>query len=138
MKSFFAGLGFGAVVGLLVAPKRGKETRADVGSRAQRFIRAAADVIAGRPRDRQLPTFSKKSPASAPLPRTVTEPDSAAEALNTATRDQLMAVHGVGEVLADRIIQDRPYESASQVVERGILPESTFVQLRRELLDKGA
>ena len=32
MKSFFAGLGFGAVVGLLVAPKRGKETRADVGS----------------------------------------------------------------------------------------------------------
>ena len=68
----------------------------------------------------------------------MTETDSAAEALNTATRDQLMAVHGVGEVLADRIIQNRPYESASQVVERGILPESTFVQLRRELLDKGA
>jgi len=66
------------------------------------------------------------------------ETDNAAEALNTATRDQLMAVHGIGEVLADRIIQNRPYESASQVVERGILPESTFVQLRRELLDKGA
>ena len=68
----------------------------------------------------------------------MTETDSAAEALNTATRDQLMAVHGIGEVLADRIIQNRPYESASQVVEIGILPESTFVQLRRELLDKGA
>src|SRR5438552_19136290 len=136
MKSFFAGLGFGAVVGLLVAPKRGKETRADVGRRAQRFIRAAADVIVGRPTDRQLPIFSKKSPASAPISRT--EPDSAAEVLNTATRDQLMAVHGIGEVLADRIIQNRPYERASQVVEKGILPESTFVQLRRELLDKGA
>ena len=121
---------------MLVAPKRGKETRANVGSRAQRVIRAAADVIAGRPRDRQLP--SKKSPAAATLPRTVTETDSAAEALNTATRDQLLAVHGIGEVLADRIIQNRPYESASQVVEKGILPESTFVQLRRELLDKGA
>jgi len=95
-------------------------------------------VIAGRPRDRQLPIFSKKSPASAPVSRRVTETDNAVEALNTATRDQLMAVHGVGEVLADRIIQNRPYESASQVVERGILPESTFVQLRRELLDKGA
>ena len=138
MKSFFAGLGFGAVVGLLVAPKRGKETRADVGRRAQRFIRSATDVIAGRPRDRQLPIFSKKSRASAPVSRRVTETDNAAEALNTATRDQLMAVHGIGEVLADRIIQNRPYESASQVVERGILPESTFVQLRRELLDKGA
>jgi len=138
MKSFFAGLGFGAFVGLLVAPKGGKETRADVGRRAQRVIRAAADVIAGRPRDRQLPIFSKKSPAAAPLPRAVTETDSAAEALNTATRDQLMAVHGIGEVLADRIIQNRPYESASQVVERGILSERTFVLLRRELLDKGA
>src|SRR5437764_8898245 len=124
MKSFFAGLGFGAVVGLLVAPKRGKETRADVGSRAQRFIRAAADVIAGRPRDRQLPIFSKKSPASAPLPRTVTETDNAAEALNTATREQLMAVHGVGKVLADRISKNRPYENASQIVDQAILPDS--------------
>ena len=114
MKSFFVGLGFGAVVGLLVAPKRGKETRADVSSRAQRFIRAAADVIAGRPRDRQLPTFSKKSPASAPLPRTVTEPDSAAEALNTATRDQLIATRGIGEVLADRIIENRPANSTAR------------------------
>ncbi len=138
MKSFFAGLGFGAVVGLLVAPKRGKETRAGVGRRAQRFIRAATDMIAGRPRDRQLPIFSKKSPASAPISRTMTETDSAAEVLNAATRDQLIAVHGIGEVLADRIIENRPYESAYEVVERGILSERTFVLLRRELLDKGA
>src|SRR5438477_11845404 len=104
MKSFFAGLGFGAVVGLLVAPKRGKETRADVGRRAQRFIRSATDVIAGRPRDRQLPIFSKKSPASASVSRRVMETDNAAEALNSATREPLMAVHGIGEVLADRIV----------------------------------
>ena len=60
------------------------------------------------------------------------------EALNTATRDALIAVHGIGEVLADRIIENRPYEKAYEVVEKGILPESTFVQLRRELLDKSA
>src|SRR5207247_9059556 len=97
MKSFFAGLGFGAVVGLLVAPKRGKETRADVGRRAQRFIRSATDVIAGRPRDRQLPIFSKKAPASAPVSSRVQATANAEEALNTATRDQLMAYQGLGD-----------------------------------------
>jgi len=60
------------------------------------------------------------------------------EALNTATRDALIAVHGIGEVLADRIIENRPYERVYEIVEKGILPESTFVQLRRELLDNSA
>jgi DNA uptake protein ComE-like DNA-binding protein len=49
-----------------------------------------------------------------------------------------MAVHGIGQVLADRIIENRPYQKAHDVVEKGILPESAFVQLRRELLEKGA
>jgi competence protein ComEA len=63
--------------------------------------------------------------------------DHAVEALNTVARDELMAVHGIGEVLADRIIKHRPYKKAYEVVEKGILSESTFVQLRRELLEKG-
>ena len=60
------------------------------------------------------------------------------QVLNTATRDALIAVHGIGEVLADRIIENRPYERVYEIVEKGILPESTFVQLRRELLDNSA
>jgi hypothetical protein len=47
-------------------------------------------------------------------------------------------VRGIAEVLADRIIENRPYERAYEVVEKAILAESTFIELRRELLDKSA
>ncbi|HKW66577.1 MAG TPA: hypothetical protein VJP04_04765 [Terriglobales bacterium] len=61
---------------------------------------------------------------------------SAAETLNTATRQQLLSVYGIGPVLADRIIQNRPYSAAYDVVEKGIIPESIFVQLKKDLLDQ--
>jgi DNA uptake protein ComE-like DNA-binding protein len=61
---------------------------------------------------------------------------SGAEVLNTATRQQLLSVYGIGPVLADRIMQNRPYTSAYEVVEKGIIPESIFVQLRKQLLDQ--
>jgi DNA uptake protein ComE-like DNA-binding protein len=134
MKSFLAGLGFGVVAGLLLAPKRGERIRSDLRDRARRAIGVASDRIAARTRSRTR----KKSPDSAMSARVEERIESGVQVLNTATRDALIAVHGIGEVLADRIIENRPYEKAYEVVEKGILPESTFVQLRRELLDKSA
>ena len=61
---------------------------------------------------------------------------SGAEVLNSATRQQLLSVYGIGPVLADRIIQNRPYAAAYDVVEKGIIPESIFVQLRKQLLEQ--
>jgi DNA uptake protein ComE-like DNA-binding protein len=58
------------------------------------------------------------------------------EVLNSATRQQLLSVYGIGPVLADRIIQNRPYAAAHDVVKQGIIPESIFVQLRKQLLDR--
>ena len=58
------------------------------------------------------------------------------EVLNSATRQQLLSVYGIGPVLADRIIRNRPYAAAYDVVEQGIIPESIFVQLRKQLLEQ--
>ena len=135
MKNFFAGLGFGVVAGLLLAPERGELIKADLRDRAKRAIGLASDTIAERIRTR-IP--KKKSPNPATSARAGERKEAAVEVLNTATRDALIAVHGIGEVLADRIIGNRPYERAYEVVEKGILPESTFVQLKRELLDKSS
>ncbi len=56
--------------------------------------------------------------------------------LNRVSRDELLAVYGIGPVLADRIAHGRPYISDHDVVERGILNETTFQQLRRQVLDR--
>ena len=79
---------------------------------------------------------SGRAAGQQPTPKPPDAARSAAEALNTATRQHLLSVYGIGPVLADRIIQNRPYAAAYDVVEKGIIPESIFVQLRKHLLDE--
>lgn len=132
MKTFLLGFTFGVVGGILFAPKRGQLFRADLRDKAQRVIDAAEKAIASPARTGKLPT------EGAPAPSSGDETEAAALILNAATRNALIAVHGIGQALADRIIDNRPYQKAYEVVEKGILPESTFVQLKRELLNKSA
>jgi DNA uptake protein ComE-like DNA-binding protein len=56
--------------------------------------------------------------------------------LNSISRDELLAVYGIGPVMADRIIRGRPYRRDREVVERGILSERVFAQLRRQVLGR--
>ena len=79
---------------------------------------------------------SRRAAGQQPAPKPPDAARSAVETLNTATRQQLLSVYGIGPVLADRIIQNRPYAAAYDVVEKGIIPESIFAQLRKHLLDE--
>jgi|GEM_PF-1486333 hypothetical protein len=92
-----------------------------VGANQHKEVVATAEAPAGIPR----PEPSPGKPASSPE-----------EVLNSATRQQLLSVYGIGPVLADRIIQNRPYATVYDVVKQGIIPESIFVQLRKQLLDR--
>jgi len=63
MKNFFAGLGFGVVAGLLLAPERGELIKADLRDRAKRAIGLASDTIAERIRTR-IPKKKSPNPAT--------------------------------------------------------------------------
>ena len=56
--------------------------------------------------------------------------------LNSATREELIALPGVGEVYADKIIKGRPYANKSQLVSRGIVPESTYKKFSAKVIAK--
>jgi competence protein ComEA len=49
--------------------------------------------------------------------------------LNSASRDDLMALDGIGEVRADAIIRARPFKAKTELVERRIIPEALYDKL---------
>jgi hypothetical protein len=112
MKNFLLGLGIGAGIGTLMAPRGGEETRKWLRSRAQGLWNSARSG-AGAP----AATFS-----------------SVLEALNTVSRDKLMTIYGVGPLTADKIISNRPYDSEESFMQQKLVPDTTFENLYAALL----
>ena len=46
--------------------------------------------------------------------------------LNSASRDDLMTLEGIGEVRADAIIRARPFKAKTELVERRLIPEALY------------
>ena len=49
--------------------------------------------------------------------------------LNSASRDDLMTLEGIGEVKADAIIRARPFRAKTELVERRIVPEALYEKI---------
>ena len=68
----------------------------------------------------------------APVPaqtRTAPPPAAVLIDLNSASRDDLMSLDGIGEVRADAIIRARPFKAKTELVERRLIPEALYDKL---------
>jgi competence protein ComEA len=54
--------------------------------------------------------------------------------LNSANRDMLMTLDGIGEVRADAIIRARPFKVKTELVERRIIPEALYEKLADKVM----
>jgi DNA uptake protein ComE-like DNA-binding protein len=68
-----------------------------------------------------MPAFGQTRPAPPPAANLID--------LNSASRDGLMALDGIGEVRADAIIRARPFKVKTELVERHLIPEHLYEQL---------
>ena len=67
-------------------------------------------------------------PAAAPAPA------SGQIDLNSASRDDLMSLDGIGEVRADAIIRARPFKAKTELVERRLIPEAVYEKIADKVM----
>lgn len=74
------------------------------------------------------------------LPVSVTSPSIlyAAEPidLNTATTDQLRYLPGIGDAYSEKIIKGRPYNRKDELVQKKIIPQSTYDKIKDRIVAK--
>ncbi|PYV41117.1 MAG: hypothetical protein DMG06_18155 [Acidobacteria bacterium] len=72
------------------------------------------------------------------FPRTNDKRSDKAELLdiNSASREQLAALSGIGEEYADKVIAGRPYKNKKELKTRKILPPSNYKQIADKITAK--
>ncbi len=129
MKTFLFGVGVGTAIGLLIAPQAGKKTRAELARRMGDWAQSVQPQQRGS-------DVSNETQEMTPAAEATAESEAVAELMNTARRDELMEVPGIGRGTAKRIIKNRPYGTEEEVLEKGVLPEATLERVKEQLVDK--
>ena len=58
--------------------------------------------------------------------------------INSASRDDLMTLDGIGEVRADAIIRSRPFKVKTELVERRVIPEALYERIADKVAARAA
>ena len=78
------------------------------------------------------------APKAAPAAESKMAPAPKADLLdiNSASADELKALKGIGDAYSAKIIAGRPYKGKDELVQKNIVPEKTYAEIKDKIIAK--
>jgi competence protein ComEA len=80
--------------------------------------------------------FATSQPQPTPAPAKQTASKTAPLDINSATKDQLDALPGIGEKYSQKIIDHRPYARKDDLINKKVLPQATYNKIKDLIIAK--